>query len=169
MHLTDHEVTIATSALSGAIAIAAIIWGYRGVRSANISAVQIARDERVSRHETDLRTEKRIAYVKMLSDFSTLISILAGSSETQWADAVQRAILSLAEVEITAPKNLYRLALQAYAAFTASSDNRVDRAPSNGAFWIAQLRRAMRIDLNGYPVPAPDELNSLKAFPGEED
>jgi hypothetical protein len=168
MHLTDHEVTIATSALSSAVAIAAIIWGYRGVRSANISAVQIAQDERLSRLETDLRAEKRIAYAKILADLSTLISIPPESPGDQRSDAAQCAILSLAEVEITAPRNLYHLALRAYAALTAAPNRSVDGASSSGAFWVAQLRRAIRIDLNGYPVPTPDELNRLDSFPGED-
>lgn len=166
MNLTDHEVSIATNALSSAVAIAAIVWGYRGARSANISAVQIAQDERLSRHQADLRVEKKTAYVKVLADLSALIPALPVQPEEQWPDAIQRAILSLAEVEITAPRNLYRLALEAYAALTAEPDSGVERLP--GAFWIAQLRRAMRIDLNGYPVPTPDELNKLDHFPGED-
>jgi hypothetical protein len=110
MHLTDHEVTIATTALSSTVAVAAVIWGYRGVRSANRNALEIAREQRSSQREDELRAIKRMMYAKALADLASLIPLSleqraflnekviprdrAKLAAKQWGDAVQRAILS---------------------------------------------------------------------------
>jgi hypothetical protein len=185
MHLTDHEVSIITSLLSSAVAVTAIIWGYRGVRSANRNALEIAREERSVSREDDLTAVKRLAYAKLIAELSTLIPLAheqklaqthsdlslesARKLEGKYSEAHQRTILSLAEVEIVAPRNLNRLALNAYVAITGFPTNHGElKADQVGAFWIAQLRRAIRIDLRGYPVPAVDELNGPTVFPGED-
>lgn len=68
MQLTAHELTAAASA----VAALAILGGYLGVRSANRSAVAIAREERSARRATELDALKRVAYSEFLTALSSL-------------------------------------------------------------------------------------------------
>jgi hypothetical protein len=68
MHLTAHELALVPST----VAIAAIVGGYLGVRSANTTAVSIARDERAARRRSDLDAQKRAAYCSYLVALSKL-------------------------------------------------------------------------------------------------
>lgn len=68
MQLTTHELTIVPSV----VAVIAIAGGFFGVRSANLTAVAIARDERDARRRSELDTQKRIVYSAFLVALSKL-------------------------------------------------------------------------------------------------
>ena len=68
MHLTANELTL----VSSAVAVVAIVGGYLGVRSANNTAVAIARDERAARRRSELDSQKRKAYSSFLAALSQL-------------------------------------------------------------------------------------------------
>jgi hypothetical protein len=68
MQLTAHEL----AAIPSAVAIVAIAGGYLGVRSANRTALSIARDERMARRRSELDTLRRAAYSAFLVALSKL-------------------------------------------------------------------------------------------------
>jgi hypothetical protein len=68
VHLTAHELTVTSSA----VAVVAIVSGYLGVKSANRTAVAIAREERAARRRSELDTLKRAAYSAFLATLSKL-------------------------------------------------------------------------------------------------
>jgi hypothetical protein len=68
MQLTANELAL----VSSVVAVAAIVAGYLGVRSANNTAVAIARDERAARRRSELDSQKRIAYSSFLVALSQL-------------------------------------------------------------------------------------------------
>jgi hypothetical protein len=68
MRLTPPELTAASSA----VAALAIVGGYLGVRSANRTAVAIAREERSVRLTSNLDALKRVAYSEFLVALSKL-------------------------------------------------------------------------------------------------
>jgi hypothetical protein len=70
MHLTGHELTL----ISSGVAAIAIIGGYLGVRAANRNAVRIAKDERSSKREDELKALKRVVYVKMIHALNALMT-----------------------------------------------------------------------------------------------
>lgn len=69
MQLTAHELMVIPSI----IAVIAIAGGYLGVRSANLTAVSIARDERAARRRSEQDLLRRAAYSAFLVTLSKLI------------------------------------------------------------------------------------------------
>src|SRR5215472_10480105 len=68
MQVTSHELAAAASV----VAVLSIVGGYLGVRSANRTAVTIAREERVARRSSDLDALKRVVYSEFLVTLSKL-------------------------------------------------------------------------------------------------
>ena len=68
MYLTDHELTAASSV----IAALAIVGGYLGVRSANNTAVKIAREASSTRRQDELNAVKLQVYAKFFAALQVL-------------------------------------------------------------------------------------------------
>ena len=68
MMLTADELAV----VSSMVAALGIVGGYLGVRSANRSAVQIAREERTTRRRDELDDLKRATYARFLASLTSL-------------------------------------------------------------------------------------------------
>jgi hypothetical protein len=162
--LTQHELTAASSA----VAALAILGGYLGVRSANRNALNIAREERLSRKHNELDALKRVTYAKFLA----ALSALASASQEQEAitaspeirgdtritaikkrtDALTVAQNMFAELELIAPDPLRELS-------AASLECARECTRKNSAAFVreaAKLRLAMRQDLQGTEADRKD-------------
>jgi hypothetical protein len=131
MHLTINELTLVSSAVT-AVAIAG---GYLGVRSANNTAVAIARDERAARRRSELDSQKRIAYSSFLTALSQLaddqiqLDIATRQKQTErdelWSRAANSARIandSLANLCLVAPEPIRVLANAAFSNALKASD-----------------------------------------------
>src|ERR1700678_3587844 len=115
MQLTVDELTL----VSSAVAVVAIVGGYLGVRSANNTAVAIARDERAARRRSELDSQKRVTYSSFLTALSQLaddqIQLEIATKKRQagreelWSRAVNSARLAndcLANLTLVAPESV---------------------------------------------------------------
>jgi hypothetical protein len=152
MHLTVNELTLVSSAVT-AIAIAG---GYLGVRSANNTAVAIARDERASRRRSELDSQKRIAYssflvaLSQLADDQIQLDIATSKKQTErdalWSRAANSARIandSLANLCLVAPESIRALANTAFSSALKASDRDITTLAEEGE----ELAGAMHDDL----------------------
>jgi hypothetical protein len=115
MELTTDELTLVPSV----VAIIAIVGGYMGVRSANQTAVAIARDERDAQRRSELDTQKRIAYsaflvaLAQLTDDEIELDIATKRQRSErsdvWLKATNSARMandSLANLSLVAPRSI---------------------------------------------------------------
>lgn len=152
MHLTGHEL----AAIPSAVAVVAIAGGYLGVRSANQTAVAIAREERAARRRSELDALKRAAYSGFLVTLSKLaddqIELDIATKHTRpnrdviWLRATESARVandSLATLSLVAPA---AISAHANAAFGRAL-NAVEGDILAVAEEAEELAEAMRIDL----------------------
>jgi predicted Zn-dependent protease len=152
MHLTADGLTL----VSSAVAVVAIIGGYLGVRSANNTAVAIARDERAARRRSELDSQKRIAYSSFLAALSQLaddqiqleIATRQKPTETDelWLRAANSARIAndnLANVSLVASESIRALANTAFSHALKASDSDITTLAEEGE----ELAGAMRNDL----------------------
>ena len=149
MQLTTDELTAA----SGAVAAIAIIGGYLGVRSANHTAVTIARDERAARRRSELDELKRAIY----SEFLTALSKLADDQmafdvaskyekeETskiwqQTVDSAQAANDRLAQLALIAPQSICAIAEGAFKRALKATEEDISAIAADGEDLIAVMR-----------------------------
>jgi hypothetical protein len=152
MQLTTHELT----AIPSAVAVIAIAGGYLGVRSANLTAVSIAREERAARRRGELDTLKRAAYSAFLVALSKLtddqIELDIATKHKRpnrdgiWRRATDSARIAndhLATLSLVAPASISALANTAF--------GRALKAAEEGILALAEegeeLAEAMRTDL----------------------
>lgn len=141
MHLTADELTL----VSSAVAVVAIVGGYLGVRSANNTAVAIARDERAARRRSELDSQKRIAYSSFLAALSQLaddqiqFDIATRQKRTEkdelWlraADSARIANDSLANLCLVAPESIRALANTAFSHALKASDSDITTLAEEG-------------------------------------
>ncbi len=152
MQLTTHELT----AVPSAIAVIAIAGGYLGVRSANLTAVAIAREERAARRRSELDTLKRAAYSAFLVALSKLTDDqieldIATNHKRPDRDEIWLRVTDSARV---ANDNLATLSLVAPHPIRASANaafGRALKATEEDILAVAEegeeLADAMRIDL----------------------
>jgi hypothetical protein len=170
VHITGHELTVASSAVAGL----AIVGGYLGVSSANRNALKIAREERSSQRKDELDALKRTTYAKALGALTTLAAanleqaaLLAGtnmSAAFQLAatrkriDAMRAAHDSIAELELVSTnRQLRELANEALnGAMKCTLQDR--SAFIRGA---AKLRASLVDDLRGTEISGPEELDRM--------
>jgi len=152
MQVTSHELAAAASV----VAVLAIVGGYLGVRSANRTAVTIAREERVARRSSDLDALKRVVYSEFLVTLSKLADDQMAFDATtrcpqeeyskMWqrsVDSAQAANDRLAQLGLIAPPSIRSMAESAFMhALEATKDDISDMATD-----AEDLMAAMRADL----------------------
>jgi hypothetical protein len=176
MQLTGHELTAASSAATAL----AIVGGYLGVRSANRNAVRIAREERLSRGESEANALMRATYARSLTALNVLAvasmefsrpkremhSVDAPSNELQEEYDAALAKCSAAEVsahnvgaeiDLIAPPAICELEAEAHDKATTCENRTQDE------FLLARsrLRISMRYHLQGHTIPEYDKLSEL--------
>ena len=152
MHLTANELAL----VSSAVAVVAIVGGYFGVRSANNTAVAIARDERAARRRSELDSQKRMAYSSFLTALSQLaddqvqLDIAARQKRTErdelWLRAANSARIandSLANLFLVAPESIRVLANAAFGHALKASEGDITTLAEEGE----ELAGMMRDDL----------------------
>jgi hypothetical protein len=152
MHLTVNELALVSSAVT-AVAIAG---GYLGVRSANNTAVAIARDERAARRRSELDSQKRIAYSSFLVTLSQLaddqiqLDIATRKKQTErdalWSRAANSARIAndnLANLCLVAPEPIRALANTAFSNALRASERDITTLAEEGE----ELAGAMHNDL----------------------
>jgi hypothetical protein len=152
MQLTAHELTAASSA----VAALAIAGGYLGVRSANRTAVAIAREERFARRASDLDALKRVAYSEFLVALSKLADdqmafdaasrYAKGEADEIWqrsVDSAQAANDRLAQLALVAPRSICVMAEGAFKRALKATEDDVSAVAADGE----DLTIAMRADL----------------------
>jgi hypothetical protein len=152
MHLTADELAL----VSSAVAVVAIVGGYLGVRSANNTAVAIARDERAARRKSELDSEKRITYSSFLAALSQLaddqiqLDIATRQKRAErdelWLRAANSARIandSLANLYLVAPESIRALANTAFSHALKASDTDITTLAEEGE----ELAGTMRNDL----------------------
>lgn len=153
MHLTAGELTL----FSSAVAVVAIAGGYLGVRSANNTAVAIARDERAARRRSDLDSQKRIAYssflvaLSQLADDQIQLEIATRQKQTEkdgdlWLGAANSARIandSLANLSLVAPESIRALANTAFNHALKATESDITTLAEEGE----ELAGVMRNDL----------------------
>ena len=155
MHLTASELALASSAL----AVVAIVGGYFGVRSANNTAVAIARDERAARRRSELDSQKRIAYSSFLTALSLLaddqiqLDIAARQKRTErgelWLRAANSARIandSLANLFLVAPESIRILANTAFSHALKASDSDITTLAEEGEELAGMMRNDLESD-----------------------
>jgi hypothetical protein len=153
MRLTSNELTAASSA----VAALAIVGGYLGVRSANRTAVAIAREERSARLASDLDALKRVAY----SDFLVALSNLADDqmafdasaryakeeSDKRWQRSVssaQTANERLAQLALVATPPIRTMAEEAFKRALKATEDDISAVAADAE----ELLAVMRADLD---------------------
>jgi hypothetical protein len=152
MHLTANELTL----VSSAVAVVAIVAGYLGVRSANNTAVAIARDERAARRRSELDSQKRVAYssflvaLSQLADDQIQLDIATRRKQTEkdelWLRAANSARIAndnLANLFLVAPESIRALANTAFNHALKASENDITTLAEEGE----ELAGTMRNDL----------------------
>jgi hypothetical protein len=152
MQLTTHELT----AIPSAVAIIAIAGGYLGVRSANLTAVAIAREERAARRRSELDTLKRAAYSAFLVALSKLaddqIELDVATKHKRpdrgeiWLRATDSARVAndnLATLSLVAPQSIHAFANAAFGRALKATEEEILAVAQEGE----ELADAMRIDL----------------------
>jgi hypothetical protein len=152
MQLTTHELT----SIPSAVAVIAIVGGYLGVRSANLTAVAIAREERDARRRSELDTLKRAAY----SAFLLVLSKLADDQieldiatkherpdrDEIWLRATDSARVAndnLATLSLVAPQSIRASANAAFGRALKATEEDILAVAEEGE----ELADTMRIDL----------------------
>lgn len=171
VNLTGQEVTAASSA----VAALAIVGGYLGVRSANRTAVEIARAERSSRRHDELDALKRVAYARCVAALFALNTAYQAPSTEEPSPASETEIRRLIDaaqarldaglaahdaivgVEQIAPDHLFGLACEAL----ASASKPTTEGEPTFAWRVIKLRTAMHYDLRGAAIPSPEELDRM--------
>jgi hypothetical protein len=139
------------------VAVVAIVGGYLGVRSANTTAVSIARDERAARRRSELDALKRAAYSSFLAALSKLtddqieLDIAAKKARPDkddlWLRAANSARLandSLANLCLAAPEPIRTLANAAFGHALKANEIDIAALAEEGE----EIASAMRSDLN---------------------
>jgi hypothetical protein len=152
MQLTAHELTAASSI----VAALAIIGGYLGVRSANRGALNIAREERSARRQSELESLKRAAYSEFLVALSTLADDQMAFDTADkydkkeapelWRQSVRSAQVAnnrLAQLALIAPPSIHRMAEDAFKHALKASEAEISALASEEEHLIT----AMRADL----------------------
>ena len=152
MQLTVDELTL----VSSAVAVVAIVGGYLGVRSANNTAVAIARDERAARRRSELDSQKRVTYSSFLAALSELaddqiqLDIATRQRQTKkdelWLRAANSARIAndgLANLCLVAPESIRALANTAFSSALKASDRDITTLAEEGE----ELAGAMHDDL----------------------
>jgi len=152
MHLTVNELALVSSAVTAV----AIVGGYLGVRSANNTAVAIARDERAARRRSELDGQKRIAYssflvaLSQLADDQIQLDIATRKKQMErdalWSRAANSARIAndgLANLCLVAPESIRALANTAFGSALKASDRDITTLAEEGE----ELAGAMHDDL----------------------
>ena len=152
MRLTTNEMTL----ISSGVAIAAIVAGYLGVRSANRTAIVIARDERSARQQSEQDALKRASYsaflltLSKLTDDQIALDIATkqdrADREELWLRAIQSAADAnnhLATLRLVAPEFIYASANAAFRSALDATEGAISPLAEEGE----QLTEAMRKDL----------------------
>jgi hypothetical protein len=152
MNLTANELAL----VSSAVAVVAIMGGYLGVRSANNTAVAIARDERAARRRSELDSQKRMAYSAFLASLSLLaddqiqLDIAARQKRTErnelWLRATNSARIandSLANLCLVAPESIRTSANAAFSHALKAGESDIATLAEEGE----ELAGMMRDDL----------------------
>jgi hypothetical protein len=153
LQLTVHELT----AIPSTVAVIAIAGGYLGVRSANRTAIAIAREERAARRRGERDTLKRAAYsaflvaVSKLTDDQIELDISTKRNRPNrdeiWLRATESARVandSLATLTLVAPVSIRTLANAAFGRALKAVEDDILAIAEEGE----HLAEAMRIDLD---------------------
>src|ERR1700691_95598 len=166
MHLTDHELTAASSV----VAALAIVGGYLGVRSANRNALTIAREERSTRYRDEMNALKRTLYARCLINLDAAHLALIGKSQATDRQALVDAMRSLVdellaatrivvELDLITPAPVVHLATEAMRELKDAYGS--DEPDFDNTLGVAKLQFAMRYDLSGISIPDPQTLSLL--------
>ena len=135
MHLTHAELT----AIPSAVAAIAIVAGYLGVRSANKTAVKIARQERSAQRKDDFDSLRRKTYAEGLTALST-------ASKIMLLEDARKEVPQINEIErmlnLVAPENINEQ-------FNSVIDCTEKNLKFGFEFGIRSLTQMMRTDLEG--------------------
>lgn len=155
MHLTTNELAL----VSSAVAVVAIVGGYFGIRSANNTAVAIARDERAARRRSELDSQKRIAYSSFLAALSLLaddqiqLDIATKQKRTErdelWLRAANSARIAndtLADLYLVAPESIRTLANAAFSHAIKASDSDITTLAEEGEELAGMMRNDLEPD-----------------------
>jgi hypothetical protein len=155
MHLTSNELTLVSSSVT-AVAIAG---GYLGVKSANNTAVAIARNERAARRRSELDSQKRIAYSSFLAALSQLaddqikLDIAARQKQTEkddlWLRAANSARIAndnLANLSLVAPESIRALANTAFNHALKATDSDITTLAEEGEELAGMMRNDLEAD-----------------------
>jgi hypothetical protein len=149
MRLTSDELTAASSA----VAALAIVGGYLGVRSANRTAVTIAREERSARLASDLDALKRVAYSEFLVTLSNLADDqMAFDTSPRYANEEsdklwQRLVISaqtandrLAQLALVAPQSIRTMAEEAFKRALKATEDDISAVAADAEELLAVMR-----------------------------
>lgn len=155
MQLTANELAL----VSSVVAVAAIVAGYLGVRSANNTAVAIARDERAARRRSELDNQKRITYssflvaLSQLADDQIQLDIATRQKQTErdglWLKAANSARMandSLANLCLVAPESIQALANTAFNHAIKASDIDITTLAEEGEDLAGTMRNDLESD-----------------------
>ena len=155
MQLTANELAL----VSSVVAVVAIVGGYLGVRSANNTAVAIARDERAARRRSELDSQKRIAYssflvaLSQLADDQIQLDIATRQKRTErdelWLKAANSARIandSLANLYLVAPESIRALANTAFSHALKASDSDITTLAEEGEDLAGTMRNDLESD-----------------------
>ncbi len=155
MQLTANELAL----VSSVVAVAAIVGGYLGVRSANNTAIAIARDERAARRRSELDNQKRIAYSSFLVTLSQLaddqiqLEIATRQKQTGreelWLKAANSARMAndrLANLCLVAPESIQALANPAFSHALKASDSDITTLAEEGEDLAGTMRNDLQSD-----------------------
>ena len=155
MQLTANELAL----VSSVVAVAAIVAGYLGVRSANNTAVAIARDERAARRRRELDNQKRITYssflvaLSQLADDQIQLDIATRQKQTErdglWLKAANSARMandSLANLCLVAPESIQALANTAFNHAIKASDIDITTLAEEGEDLAGTMRNDLESD-----------------------
>lgn len=155
MQLTANKLAL----VSSVVAVAAIVAGYLGVRSANNTAVAIARDERAARRRSELDSQKRIAYssflvaLSQLADDQIQLDIATRQKQTErdklWLKAANSARMAndaLANLCLVAPESIQALANTAFNHALKASDSDITTLAEEGEDLAGMMRNDLESD-----------------------
>lgn len=155
MQLTANELAL----VSSVVTVAAIVAGYLGVRSANNTAVAIARDERAARRRSELDNQKRIAYssflvaLSQLADDQIQLDIATRQKQTErdelWLKAANSARMAndtLANLCLVAPESIQALANTAFNHALKASDSDITTLAEEGEDLAGMMRNDLESD-----------------------
>jgi hypothetical protein len=182
--LTGHELTL----VSSGVAAIAIVGGYLGVRSANRSAVKIAREERASKREGEMLALKRVIYVKLAIALNGLTTLAMDANKlasistprrrrnrtglAERRETAQRAVIGAiaacqnASVEVGLITGNNDLRTLGSAASRAANEVSTDDKESIVRFAVAasKLLSSMQLDLKGEEIPSLADQEAMTQF-----